>query len=104
MTAAVSPESIAVDLNNLSALGKNVAVTVPNGLKIEKIESNGAVPAAGTDYTQTSTGAAISAGLAGQAAARKLQADADALGRQNGGNRHCGYRFFGERKCAECVF
>ena len=60
VTAAVSPESIAVDLNNLSALGKNVAVTVPNGLKIEKIESNGAVLAAGTDYTQTSTGAAIS--------------------------------------------
>ena len=48
VTAAVSPESIAVDLNNLSALGKNVAVTVPNGLKIEKIESNGAVLAAGT--------------------------------------------------------
>lgn len=33
-----------VDLNNLAALGKNAAVTVPNGLKIEKIESNGAVP------------------------------------------------------------
>lgn len=33
VTAAVSPESIAVDLNNLSALGKNVAVIVPNGLK-----------------------------------------------------------------------
>ena len=66
VTAAVSPESIAVDLNNLSALGKNVAVTVPNGLKIEKIESNGAVLAAGTDYTQTSTGAAISADWLGR--------------------------------------
>lgn len=38
-----------------------LAVTVPNGLKLRKIESNGAVLAAGTDYTQTSTGAAISA-------------------------------------------
>ena len=66
VTAAVSPESIAVDLNNLSALGKNVAVTVPNGLKIEKIEGNGAVLAAGTDYTQTSTGAAISADWLGR--------------------------------------
>ena len=66
MTAAVSPESIAVDLNNLSALGKNVAVTVPNGLKIQKIESNGAVLAAGTDYTQTSTGAAISSDWLGR--------------------------------------
>ena len=66
VTAAVSPESIAVDLNNLSALGKNVAVTVPNGLKIEKIESNGAVLTAGTDYTQTSTGAAISADWLGR--------------------------------------
>ena len=53
-------------MNNLSALGKNVAVTVPNGLKIEKIESNGAVLAAGTDYTQTSTGAAISADWLGR--------------------------------------
>ena len=66
VTAAVSPESIAVDLHNLSALGKNVAVTVPNGLKIEKIESNGAVLTAGTDYTQTSTGAAISADWLGR--------------------------------------
>ena len=66
VTAAVSPESIAVDLNNLAALGKNVAVTVPNGLKIEKIESNGAVLTAGTDYTQTSTGAAISADWLGR--------------------------------------
>lgn len=66
VTAAVSPESITVDLNNLSALGKNVAVTVPNGLKIEKIESNGAVLTAGTDYTQTSTGAAISADWLGR--------------------------------------
>ena len=66
VTAAVSPESIAVDLNNLSALGKNVAVIVPNGLKIEKIESNGAVLTAGTDYTQTSTGAAISADWLGR--------------------------------------
>lgn len=66
VTAAVSPESIAVDLHNLSALGKNVAVTVPNGLKIEKIESNGAVLVAGTDYTQTSTGVAISADWLGR--------------------------------------
>ena len=41
-------------------------------------------------------------GLAGQGRA-EAAADADALGWQNGGNRHCGYRFFGERKCAECV-
>ncbi len=56
VAAAVTPKSIAVDLQNTDALGKSVAVTVPAGVKIEKITNSGTALVSGTDYAETSTG------------------------------------------------
>ena len=66
MTAGVTPESIAVDLQNTAALGKGAAVTVPTGTKVEKIANNGTALEAGTDYEQTATGVQLSAAYLGR--------------------------------------
>ena len=59
VAAGVAPESIKVDLQDTAALGKSVAVTVPNKARVESITNNGTALTAGTDYAQTATGAEI---------------------------------------------
>lgn len=59
--AGVMPDSIAVDLSDLDALGTGVDITVPAGLSVTSVTSNGRILSRGTDYTETGAGIRIQA-------------------------------------------
>lgn len=54
--AAVSPTTLAVDLNNLSTLGASVDISVPSGVTVATVTCDGTLLSSPSAYTKSDTG------------------------------------------------